>query len=124
QLYPFSNKLVLISDKGIESVDYRNLDTPIWVNKIKKHTIDVNKSRSFAISQDENGQYQIDIHSKASNYFKVLIQTSRLYWQKDMVGKEDKNKFKITSTKLTPEENAEQVYSLINKIYTVGYMLH
>src|SRR5690606_19413342 len=58
--------------------------------------------------------------------FKVLINTSRMFWKKDADEntETDKNPFGINSPLLTDEENALQELHLLNKMYCVGYLLH
>ncbi len=99
----------------------------------------------FTITKDEDENWQIDIHEKNCEIFNFLINTSRMYWQdefidtwmqdnripvKELYQQEDnkayreKYKFSINGARLTKEQIQEQVHHLVNKIYTIGYMLH
>ena len=124
QLYFFENKVVKITGDKIELKLYKDIDDLSWESNVIKKNISLEKS-FFEIKKDENANLMIDNINSSSNYFKVLINTSRMFWQKDQDEKDnDTNKFGITSPKLTFEENRIQQLNLINKIYCVGYMLH
>ena len=79
----------------------------------------------FETYTDKTERQRIRILDNSSNYLKVLINTSRIFWQKDAdeTGL-DKNIFKIDSDKLDDNENYLQNIHLQNKMYCVGYALH
>ena len=80
--------------------------------------------------------FDIRINAVPSNFFGYVINSSRVYWRKELeynfddksVGEaesyREKHKFDIEGEGLTAEEVAEQKKNLINKIFTIGYMLH
>lgn len=80
--------------------------------------------------------FDIRINAVPSNFFGYVINSSRVYWRKELeynfddksVGEaeayREKHKFDIEGEGLTAEEVAEQKRNLINKIFTIGYMLH
>lgn len=86
--------------------------------------------------KDEAGQYHfsIEIHKVGSNIMGYMINSSRIYWRKEMETRFETNeereayraahKFDIAGEGLTDEEIQEQQQNLINKIFTMGYMLH
>lgn len=123
QLYFFKNKVARITAEKIEAIDYASVPNLVWQNDIIDHHFELQKP-FFEITKT-NGAWDIELFRNDSNYLKVLINTSRMFWEKDAdaTGK-DLNIFNITSTKLTDEENAIQKLQLINKIYVVGYLLH
>jgi hypothetical protein len=124
QLYFFSNKVVKISDTGIEANNYDFVENLVWESNVIKHNIDIQKPY-FDIKKDESGNFTIEILNKNSNYLKVLINTSRMFWKKDANENDfDLEPFEISSKNLTIEEQKIQQLHLINKIYTVGYLLH
>ena len=83
-----------------------------------------------------NDVFDIRINAVPSNFFGYVINSSRVYWRKELeynfddksVGEaesyREKHKFDIEGEGLTAEEVAEQKRNLINKIFTIGYMLH
>jgi hypothetical protein len=123
QLYFFRNKIAKITADGIQELEYKQVDNLVWQSDIVDH--DFKLQEPFFKAEKIDDAWSIDILRNESNYLKVLINTSRMYWEKDADATGlDLNKFNITSDKLTPEENAMQQLQLINKIYMVGYILH
>lgn len=124
QLYFFRNKVVKITKNNIEVLDHEAVPNKVWKNDVIDHHFELQK-KPFEISKDESGNWKIDILNDASNYLKVLINTSRMFWEKDADTKgNDLHKFKITSDNLSPEENGVQMLQLINKNFVIGYMGH
>lgn len=80
--------------------------------------------------------YNVKVKNTESNFFKYLINTSRLYWRKELEEQfkdEDasaseeylkNNRFRIDGEGLTEEEIADQCQNLASKMFAVGYMLH
>lgn len=125
QYYFFDNHAVKVTAEKIEKVIYSNkLEVNVWEEEKINHFIEIAKPM-FEISTDSVDRKRIKILDNSSNYLKVLINTSRIFWQKDacLVGK-DENIFNINSTKLDDEENYLQELHLLNKMYCVGYALH
>ncbi len=88
--------------------------------------------------KDSLGQpsFDIEIYQHASNLFKYVINTSRTHWRTELesgmegFSEEQKkeyraiHKFDIAGPLLDSEEINEQKQNLINKIFTIGYLLH
>lgn len=80
--------------------------------------------------------WDIEIKNVNSHFFGYLINTSRLYWRKELeqnfesrsvdeaAAYKEKHAFDIAGEGLTTDEIWEQKQNLINKIFTFGYMLH
>ena len=123
QIYFFKNKAVHITVNDIQVIDYDKTGVATWdVNILQRNFKKV--APFFEIKTNEAGEYDIEIFSNASNYLKVLINTSRVFWEKDEINFVDTNKYNITSDKLTETENQLQKMQLINKIFCVGSLLH
>lgn len=146
QLFFFPNKTVEVkyaasgSDKIKEyepgSDDLHNY---VWEDSVIPHNFK-RQPDAFTIKtcKDELGRlsYDIEIHNVNSHFFGYLINTSRLFWRKELeYNFADKDKeealkyhaehqFDISGEGLTSEEIEEQKKNLINKIFTFGYMLH
>lgn len=146
QLFFFPNKTVEVkyaasgSDKIKEyepgSDDLHNY---VWEDSVIPHNFK-RQPNAFTIKtcKDELGRlsYDIEIHNVNSHFFGYLINTSRLFWRKELeYNFADKDKeealkyhaehqFDISGEGLTSEEIEEQKKNLINKIFTFGYMLH
>ena len=86
--------------------------------------------------QTESTDFDITINPHGSNYFRYLINSSRIYWRKELeqnladMTREQADeyraahRFDIQGDGLTPDEIQEQKQCLINKIFTIGYMMH
>lgn len=95
--------------------------------------IDVQK-KFFEIKEIGPGSYDIKINETKCEFFNYVIQTSRVHWQDEMKAFADngfsdedfykKTKFRIESKYLQPNEIHTQKQHLVNKIYTLGYLLH
>ena len=111
----------------------------VWQENVIKHNFkrlpeffDVKRN----VDEDGHVSYELTIHNINSNFFKYLINTSRLHWREELeenfANKSDKerkdyyekNKFRIDGEGLTECEIEEQKMCLLNKIFTIGYMLH
>lgn len=111
----------------------------VWDNNVIPHKVKVLPSM-FTITQtnDVEGKpiFDITINQHGSCFFNYLINTSRLYWRKELEyawkdkGVEEadhyrsEHKFDIAGPLLSAEEISEQKLNLINKIYAIGYNLH
>lgn len=144
QLFFFPNKTVEVR-KAIPGspsiVEYEpgsdDLHNYVWEDSVIPHNFK-KLPDAFTIkkSKDDLGRYSFDIeiHNTNSPFFCYLINSSRLFWRKEMEtrfdDKEEAEKYKaahrfdIAGESLTAEEIDEQKRNLINKIFTFGYMLH
>jgi len=90
----------------------------------------------FTIKKIADEHYDIEVHNTQSKYFSYLINSSRIHWRKELeteleqVSEEEEekylkdHKFCIDGSRLTEEEIFEQKQHLINKIFSIGYLLH
>jgi hypothetical protein len=94
----------------------------------------------FKITKDAEGKYHIEILNKAPQFFQFLINTCKVHWKDEVKIWAEKNNQQgelselqriysktdhgITSPYLTDEQNREQTEHLINRIYTMGYLMH
>lgn len=125
QYYFFNNKAVKVTKDKIDTVDYsKNLEVNIWEEEKINHFLQLSNP-FFETYIDEMERKRIKLLDNSSNYLKVLINTSRIFWEKDadLTGI-DTNIFKINSDKLDDNENYLQELHLLNKMYSVGYLLH
>jgi len=111
----------------------------VWEENVIKHNINFLPDM-FEITHPEgqcsSEDFDIKILENTSNYFRYLINASRLYWRKEleegtanMTAEEAENylkehRFDIAGPILSPEEIQEQKRCLINKIFTIGFMMH
>ncbi len=131
----FQNITWKITAGGIEEIANTKVGKMVWEAKILQRKVR-KLDDMFTISQDENKRFEIQILNQDSMFFRFLIQTSRVYWRKELEENLEamepeaaekylsENKFNIHGPNLSAEERDEQVQHLINKMYAFGYMLH
>lgn len=111
----------------------------VWEENVIKHDIRLLPDM-FEITHPEGDfdskSFDIVIKDKSSKYFSYLINSSRIHWRKELetgiewMPPEERenyrriNAFSINGEALTPEEVQEQKQCLINKIFTIGYLMH
>ena len=111
----------------------------VWRQNVIDHEVKV-LDDMFTITHPEgmteSSDFDIEIHPHGSNYFRYLINSSRIHWRKELeYNLEDlpadkaeeyrrDHRFDIAGEGLDPDEIAEQKQCLINKIFTIGYMMH
>lgn len=134
QLYFFDNAVWKITAAGIDDITKEGKYSA-FADTIIHHKVHITEC-PFVAQRIEDGKWSIDIKNTSSKYFCYLINSSRIYWKKELEGEiltwdEEKrdeylanHKFAITSELLTSEENQEQVLNLLSKIFTIGYYLH
>lgn len=146
QLFFFANKTIEIyrteslTDNGLREYmpGADEMHNYVWEENVINHrfkkTDDMFKIiRTKTISGED--VFDIEINNVKSHFFGYLINTSRLYWRKELEhnfgdnyteAKEyrEKHLFDIQGEGLTEEEIREQKQNLINKIFCFGYMLH
>lgn len=89
----------------------------------------------FTIYEGKDKNLDIKINRTDCEFLNYLINTSRVFWDKENVSIEpntetaynkywSENKFRIDSELLNPDEIFEQKMHLINKIFLFGYLMH
>nr|WP_317631817.1 hypothetical protein [uncultured Flavobacterium sp.] len=135
QYFFFHNKIWKITPDDIIEMKQGEIDNYVWYDKI----IDFRPKlaeKQFEITTDASGNMDIKIHEKNNPLFNFLINSSRIHWKKELEdnfrGKTEEaakkyheaNRFNIAGEGLTAEEIYEQKLHLINKMYSIGYLLH
>ena len=145
QLFFFANHTVKVTANDIEEMDpgeASELGRFVWKDLVIPHRFKLMPDM-FKVEQstDEDGQmvFLLDIQDKipASKVLCYLINSSRLFWQKEFEGEkiqemnaEERNSyindhlFSIDGELLDASEVLMQKKCLLNKIFTIGYMLH
>jgi len=142
QYFFFENGTVKITANDIEftrAQDSAKLDFYVWADQIIPHKFsrlpsmfEAKKQRNDVTQQDE---WTIDVKSTQSHVMGYLVNSCRLYWQKEMEapfeGQENAEElrknyrqqhlFEITSPMLNEVENQKQQQALVNKLFTIGY---
>lgn len=132
----FENATWRITPTGVESFKPGDVDRKVWENELIPHQVK-KLDQMFTITFNELSEtYDIDIQDESCIFFRYLINTSRIHWRKELEEKmkglnfeqmEEYRKlhqFDIAGPHLSAEEQQEQKLHLINKIYSLGYLLH
>lgn len=134
QTFYFKNQFATVTANGVELSAYRKLESHVWNDKIINQTI-YHEKPYFEYLADENGVKRLKILRNDCEYQNFLINTSRIYWRKDLedqfindieAGKKyhELNRFRLTSDFLSLEENLIQEQHYASKLFAIGYMLH
>ena len=142
QLFFFQDCTVRVTADDIETYERGSaieLKRYVWQENIIQHRFKkLEPMFKILRTETEEGKpiYDIDIHDVNSKVFAYLINSSRLYWRRELEElledktEEERNayieshRFTIDAQTLSPQEIIEQKRALINKIFTIGYMLH
>lgn len=137
QLFFFKNNIIQVSHKGIQ--EYKEKDRYVWEKDIIDHDIKLlDDFFKITYTQDHRGNYHWDIEvtEKKCCYLNYVINTSRMFWREELEYRlyekdsdyalqyRKENKFNIAGPLLTAEEISIQKWNLVNKIFTIGYLLH
>ena len=124
QLYFFENTILNVTKDAVKNITYTKNEVQVWQKNIIGRKF-FKKPQTTKITKNEAGVYDIEILDNSSKYLRLLINTSRFYWQKDLNDVNvDTNNFQITSKNLTDEQNLHQKQELLRKMYCLGHLLH
>jgi hypothetical protein len=133
----FNNKAVKITSNGIEELDGKSCNIFVWDTDVNPHNFRrLEPSFEFDLQKGcEDTSVHFSIKHTKSHFFRYLINSSRMYWKEELqdyenIPKKDNeeyaaaHKFDIAGYRLPDYAKEEQLQHLINKIYTIGYLLH
>lgn len=131
----FQNKTWKVTKSDIIESRLGEFDRYVWEDEVIKH--DVRKADAFfKITKDPVYGYDIEVYNTKSKFFGFLINASRIHWRKELEKElallteeeankyREENKFRIDGPRLDENEIAEQKQHLINKMFSLGYLLH
>ena len=120
QLFFFNKKTWKITKTGITELKPEDVKNKVWKDNIIDFDPKVQEAHFLITKKKGSDLFDIEIKNKESKYLNFMINSSRVHWKS-----EDKNlAFEIASPELTEEQREEQKLHLVNKIYTIGYLLH
>jgi hypothetical protein len=132
----FANGSIKVDKNNISQFKPGELDRYTWEEKVIPHRFKL-LDNFFNIKKVEGTElYDIETLEHNSHFFNYLTNASRIHWQKELEEKVDllsqaekaaylkEHKFSVTGPLLSPEEIAEQKQHLVNKIFSIGYLLH
>lgn len=132
----FVNRTWKVTASGVTELKPTEVDKYVWEEEVIPHRV-TRKDQPFAIKfNKEEGEFEIDIFNTESIFFRFLINSSRIHWkaEKQRAGSRGQgsesdeqipnDRWNIESPLLDYEERWEQKQHLINKIFSIGYLLH
>lgn len=145
QDFYFKNGLVHCHAEDYDFHLYRDhaLDTCVWAQNVIPH--DFRKLNPMfrvewvpgeTMNDGTTPRFRLEVTDpKSSHLFGYLINTSRIYWRQEIEesfkGSTDAQRayhemhpFDIASDNLTDQQREEQSQCLLNKLFTLGYLLH
>ena len=135
QFFFFNNRTVKVSATEIAEYKPGEIQRFVWDDEVIDHKFK-RLDPSFKITKRPDGSLDIDVKKKDSIFLNYLINASRMFWRKELeenlegmepIAQEayrSANKFRIDGPNLSIPEIQEQKQHLINKIYSIGYLLH
>ena len=135
QTFFFTNVAVTVTGKEIKLVKREDYNTSsfVWSDTVINHQFSKNNDDSFTITKetDDNGEphFKVHINKVDSQLMGYLINSSRLYWRKEMELRFSTqaereayaaaHKFDLEGEGLTDEEKEEQQQSFLNKNHLI-----
>jgi hypothetical protein len=131
----FKNKAWKVTSKDVIESRPGEIDRYVWQDEVIPHNVK-KIDDFFNITEHPSMEYDIEVYNTKSKYFAFLINASRIHWRRELEKQledmsEDEadtyrkdHKFNIAGPKLSEEEIWEQKHHLINKIFSIGYLLH
>jgi len=132
----FTKKVWKITGTEIKEFKQGEVDNYVWEDKVIDFNIKKEEGPQFKITKDAEENFDIEILKKDNPFLNYLINASRVHWRKELEESfEDRpekeaeqyfleNQFSIQGERLSEDETYEQKVHLINKIYSIGYLLH
>lgn len=130
----FKNKTWEVRSTGIKEHRPGDVKKYVWNDEVIDHRVELMED-FFKVDYDfANDSYNIDIKNNSSLFFRYLINASRMYWREELETRQPdpvtaaayfkEHQFNIAGPGLSPEEKQIQMHHLVNKIYSIGYLLH
>lgn len=131
----FQNKVWKVTPEDVVESRAEMTERYVWEDEVIPHKVKKQDS-PFTIKKIADEHYDIEVLNTESKYFSYLINASRVHWRKELETALDElpeekvqkyrkqNRFVIDGKKLSDEEIFEQKQHLINKIFSIGYLLH
>lgn len=135
QTFFFQNKAIKIYADKLEEKQGNEAGIYAWEKKVSPHYFKRIEPAFSAKYDEDNECVTFEVKHIKSHFFRFLINASRMYWREEFENRTEKSieendkflqdyKFAIASPRLTRDENVEQLEHLINKVFTIGYLLH
>lgn len=127
QYYFFQNKTWLITARGIQEFEPERVKTYEWDYRVLPYEVNV-LDDFFSIWYDqEKESWRIKILKDDCMLLRFMERTCRMYWrvkEKGVMEKDPDSGREYLRTEYTEQEQFEMEHHLVNRIFTLGYMLH
>ena len=134
----FQNRTLEITASGVIEHKPGAVKRFVWEDEVYPHKFKALESEPFTITRNDIGEYDIKINNHDCLFLKYLVQTSRAHWRKEieellpkskLTGTEQeeyllKHQFSIDGPLLDPEEIIDQKRHLVNKLFSMGFLMH
>jgi len=118
QMFFFKNMIWEVTKNGIEEKKPGSVNVNVWEEEVIQRKVKKLEDPFNVFYDEEIGSYDIKINDQSCLFLKYLINTSRVHWHEEKVLKQR------GGGELSEEKKREQRLHLINKMYTLGYLLH
>lgn len=124
----FANAAWRVTAEGIEQLKPGTFDRYMWDEKVLPFKVE-RLDPLFEVNFDENtAKYVLTLPPEDQQpiLLKYIINTCRMHWKVEELGIEERGPDGSVRIRkqLTAEEHQETVHHIINRLYTLGYMMH
>ncbi|EMS34585.1 hypothetical protein C943_03272 [Mariniradius saccharolyticus AK6] len=135
QYFFFRNRTVEVRANSIRDYKLGEIDKFVWEEEVIKHQFKLQEPH-FRTSKRADGSLDIEVLKHDNIFFNFLINTARVHWRKELEEAFEgasaleeaeyfkKHQWDIAGPNLDEGEIREQKNHLLNRIYTIGYLLH
>lgn len=136
QFFFFNNETWQVTAAEIHSFKPDQVSQYVWNKEVMLHDVNLLTPPFTITFNKDSNDYDITINDYSSPFLRFLINTSRTHWKvelEDRLDKTeeeykveylDKNRWRLDGELLTQQEIWEQKQHLINKIFSIGYLLY
>ena len=133
EMFFFQKQIIEVSKDKIRKVSPNEIqDRFVWADSVMK--FEYRDHEPFFRCKKIDDRWRIEILSTDSNFFRFLINSSRIYWREELEeGFEtdeeqrcycESHHFCINGERINEVKQQEQEQCLVAKIFGLGYMLH
>ena len=134
QLLFFANTSINITKDDINLIPQKLVSVSVLEQDVQPRNFKLIEP-AFSLDVGEDNEVNLKIKHTRSHFFSYLINGSRMFWREEFEMRKTGDssmdelyrkdfKFSVEGVRLYDHEIREQRQHLINKIYTVGYLLH
>lgn len=131
----FNDRTWKVTAAEITELKPTQVEKYVWSEEVINHKVRLQDPPFRITLNKETGEYDIEIVNSESLFFRFLINASRIHWRAELESRKDEslevnrryfseNRWNISGPRLEHEEIFEQRQHLINKIFSIGYLLH